>query len=127
MDRTEELQKLFEKKGWGAIRRIAEQYGIEKPTGGWDEAIPLIVEAENAIAPETPVETKKAEPAKVPEPKPETIEAKPAAKAPLKFNNRWYKANDITCCDVCGYPNPTDLEGNPICPVSAPTCPRMKN
>jgi len=34
--------------GWVKIRKIAISFGItEKPSGGWDEAIPLILEAQN--------------------------------------------------------------------------------
>lgn len=31
---------------WQAIKKIAESHGIEKPEDGWDEAVPMILDAE---------------------------------------------------------------------------------
>jgi hypothetical protein len=46
--RTKELEDLYlsEDGGWRAIKALADPHKIEKPEGGWDEAIPLIVAAE---------------------------------------------------------------------------------
>lgn len=42
---TEEyLKGLYQKDGWLAIKEIATKLGIEKPSDGWDKAIPAIVE-----------------------------------------------------------------------------------
>ena len=51
MDKTtriEELEALYVSDGWQPIKKMAEALGIPKPNNGWDEAIPLIVEAEIA-------------------------------------------------------------------------------
>jgi hypothetical protein len=46
-DRLNELMAIFENDGWPAIKEIATSLGInDKPAGGWEDAIPLIVEAE---------------------------------------------------------------------------------
>lgn len=46
--RLAELNSLIkEPNGWRNIERIAKQHDItQKPAGGWDEAIPLILENE---------------------------------------------------------------------------------
>ncbi|MEO0988153.1 MAG: hypothetical protein AAFY20_21835 [Cyanobacteria bacterium J06639_14] len=44
--RTDELNALYDTEGWDAIRAIAEEHSIPKPSNGWKHAIPLIVEAE---------------------------------------------------------------------------------
>ena len=121
MSRAEELQKIFEEKGWGAIRRIAEKHDIQKPDGGWDDAIPLIVAAEEAAA-------KGKESAKKLEPKPEPVAAKAepkADKAVKRYKADWYKSSGIPFCATCGAPNPTDINGNPLCPVANSNCPRL--
>ena len=64
MTRLEELEKLYEEEGWQPIRELGTKYGIPKPNKGWDEAIPLIVKAEEleatgAIAKEKPVKPKR--------------------------------------------------------------------
>jgi hypothetical protein len=41
-----ELMGIYEQDGWRGLRAIAKPLGIEKPDDGWDEAIPLILEAE---------------------------------------------------------------------------------
>ena len=43
---TERLESIYINDGWQAIKTLAVNYGIEKPAGGWDEAIPLIAAAE---------------------------------------------------------------------------------
>ena len=46
-DRTAELREILDQdSGWRQIKAIAEPLGIEKPTGGWDEAIPEIIKKE---------------------------------------------------------------------------------
>ena len=47
IDRYRELTAILETDGWRAIKDIADGYGITKPSGGWDEAIPLIIEVEH--------------------------------------------------------------------------------
>jgi hypothetical protein len=46
--RQAELEALYEADGYRAIQAIAEPLNIEKPKGGWRDAIPLIVEQEGA-------------------------------------------------------------------------------
>ena len=46
--RKAQLEAIFEEQGWRGIAAIAKPLLIEKPEGGWDEAISLIVEAEYA-------------------------------------------------------------------------------
>lgn len=50
--RTSELEELYlsDDGGWRAIKAIADPLGITKPETGWDDAIPLIVEAEQSAA-----------------------------------------------------------------------------
>ena len=45
-ERTNQLEILLENEGWQAIAQIAEPLGIEKPSKGWKDAIPLIVDKE---------------------------------------------------------------------------------
>lgn len=47
-NRAEELREIYRTQGWRAIKAIADQYGIERPENGWDDAIPLILKAEGA-------------------------------------------------------------------------------
>lgn len=43
----ERLLEIYETSGWTAIKALAYNYGItEKPSGGWDEAIPMIAAIE---------------------------------------------------------------------------------
>ena len=51
--RTAELEELYlsDEGGWRAIKAIADPLGIVKPETGWDDAIPLITEAEKNAAP----------------------------------------------------------------------------
>lgn len=44
--RTAELEALWESQGYTAISKIATEYGIPKPSAGWKDAIPLIVQYE---------------------------------------------------------------------------------
>jgi hypothetical protein len=48
-DRMMELISLYEAEGYPAIKVIAIPLGISKPETGWEDAIPLIVEAETAL------------------------------------------------------------------------------
>lgn len=50
--RTTELEELYlsEDGGWRAIKAIADPLGVSKPESGWDDAIPLIVKAEQTAA-----------------------------------------------------------------------------
>lgn len=45
-----ELMGIYEQDGWRGLKAIAEPLGIEKPVDGWDESIPLILEAEGYAA-----------------------------------------------------------------------------
>lgn len=44
--RTLELEELYKSQGYSAIAALAIKFGISKPTSGWKDAIPLIVQAE---------------------------------------------------------------------------------
>lgn len=44
--RTLELEELYKSQGYNAIASLAIKYGISKPSTGWKDAIPLIVQAE---------------------------------------------------------------------------------
>ena len=44
--RTLELEELYKSQGYTAIASLAIKYNIPKPTAGWKDAIPLIVQAE---------------------------------------------------------------------------------
>lgn len=46
--RTQQLEAIFQTEGYRGIQAIATPLGIAKPEGGWKDAIPLIVAAENA-------------------------------------------------------------------------------
>ena len=46
--RLHELEELYKSQGYQPIATIATQYGIAKPTTGWKDAIPLIVEYEKS-------------------------------------------------------------------------------
>lgn len=47
LTRQNELQAIVaEEQGWRQIKQIAEAYDISKPEGGWDDAIPLILNIE---------------------------------------------------------------------------------
>ncbi len=53
--RLDELKRLYfgesgDEANWREIQKIAQTLGISKPEGGWDEAIPLILKAEQAEA-----------------------------------------------------------------------------
>jgi hypothetical protein len=46
--RVQQLEAIYESEGYRGIQAIATPLGIEKPAGGWRDAISLIVEAEGA-------------------------------------------------------------------------------
>ena len=53
-ERLSDLQAMYEEPGgWRQIKTIADGLGIPKATDGWDSVIPLIVEAEGLMVPET--------------------------------------------------------------------------
>lgn len=60
MTRLEELEALYVEEGWQPIQELALKYKIPKPNNGWDEAIPLIVEAEKLLATKAVAESKTA-------------------------------------------------------------------
>ena len=45
-ERETQLIEVYDQKGWQGIKAIADKLNISKPAGGWDEAIPLILDAE---------------------------------------------------------------------------------
>jgi hypothetical protein len=47
--RTLELEGLYKSQGYSAIATLAIKFGIPKPTSGWKDAIPLIVQAESEV------------------------------------------------------------------------------
>jgi len=48
--RYQQLEAIYGSEGYRGIQAIATPLGIEKPAGGWRDAIPLIVEAEGGSA-----------------------------------------------------------------------------
>lgn len=50
--RLHELEELYKSQGYAPIQAIATKYGIAKPTTGWKDAIPLIVEYEKSMGDE---------------------------------------------------------------------------
>jgi hypothetical protein len=46
--RSQELKETYRADGWRPIKELSQSYGLgdSAPEGGWDEAIPLIVEHE---------------------------------------------------------------------------------
>lgn len=48
--RQAELEALYDAEGYRAIQAIAEPLNIEKPKGGWRDAISLIVEREQGAS-----------------------------------------------------------------------------
>jgi hypothetical protein len=96
MTRLEELENLYVNEGWQPIKEIALKYKIPKPNNGWDEAIPLIVEAEKLLATKEVADNK-------PAPKPKRViqENLPSADTP------WRKPRT----DLYGNLIPTPFEG----------------
>lgn len=47
--RKAELESLYDSQGYTPISNLAAKYGIKKPSGGWKDAIPLIVEYESEM------------------------------------------------------------------------------
>lgn len=56
-ERETELKEKFDKEGWKSIQAIAQIHGIVKPAGGWDGAIPLILDREFPPNNEPPLTT----------------------------------------------------------------------
>lgn len=97
---------------WQQIRDIAESVApsIEKPKGGWDEAIPLI------LAAEYPKESEGIEAA---------TEAETSRPAPsgVCYAVDFFEASGIPYCLKCGSPEHRDLQGQRVCPVEDNACP----
>lgn len=110
MTKTERETELLDMP-WQAIKSIAEPLGIAKPEGGWDEAIPLILEAEfPKVKPSKPVKAS---------PKPATTD--------FLYSSDFFESSGIPYCKDCGASYQNDLEGNPVCPVSKTDCSRLEN
>ena len=101
--RTAELEELYlsDEGGWRAIKAIADPLNIEKPETGWDDAIPLIVEAEKAAdsTPPSPPEDSSDSEESAQEASPNSAPNKPPAVNPA--DTPWRKVR-------------TDLYGNVI-------------
>lgn len=55
LERESQLNQLFADQGWKPIEAIAKEHSITKPSGGWDKAIPLILDKEFPPAPLPPI------------------------------------------------------------------------
>jgi hypothetical protein len=110
-DREAELLEMT----WQAVKAIAEPLGIEKPSGGWDEAVPSILAIEFPEGP--PVEPE--------------VERSPSGVAEFSdaagfvYASAFFESSGIPYCKACGASYQNDLEGNPVCPVSNTECPRL--
>lgn len=99
---------------WQAVKAIAEPLDIAKPAGGWDEAIPLILDFE---FPDTEEAEEAAE---------EAVEPQPKTEASTIFSTDYFEKSGIPYCKACGASYQNDLTGMPVCPVSATDCDRLR-
>ena len=115
--RTQELSQLLEDQSWRAIKAIAESLAppIEKPEGGWDDAIALIVEAE---------ELAELEVATAPELEPEPEESAGWEQHP---QSKWLKGNSMPQCGGCGGPIRNMPDHTPICVIKSDNCYRQQS
>ena len=104
---------------WQDIKDAAELYGVEKGADDkWKDLVPAIADAKFAD-PEVPVEEPTSE---VKEPEKLAVVEEVVAEEELFFN---YVRQGVTLnCQHCGYEIRVGLDGNKICPVSHPKCPR---
>lgn len=115
----ESLQRLYDEEGWRVISEIANQYGVERPEGGWDESFQLIVDAQasamQAAEKEEPARSKKKRKAKEKEPK----------EAVSKYPTDFYKGAGIPYCEQCGAAYQNRINGDPVCPEGRSDCKRV--
>jgi hypothetical protein len=109
MTREEREAELLEMT-WQAVKAIAEPLGISKPAGGWDEAIPLILDFDFGVP-----DIEEAE---------EAVESQP--KITAIFSTDYFEKSGIPYCKICGASYQNDLSGMPICPVSNADCDRLR-
>lgn len=121
--RTQELTQLLADHGWRAIKAIAESLTppIEKPEGGWDDAIALIVEAE---------ELAELDAATAPEVK-QVSDANFSASTDLnKWEQHqqadWLRGNSMPQCKGCGGPLRNMPDNTPICVIGSNNCYRKQ-
>ena len=101
---------------WQAVKAIAEPLGIAKPAGGWDEAIPLILDSEFADTEEAEsVEQEAIE---------DAVDLQPETSA--IFSTDYFEKSGIPYCKTCGASYQNDLSGKPVCPVSNADCDRLR-
>ncbi len=132
--RKAQLEAIWEEQGWRGIAAIAKPLNIEKPEDGWDEAIPLIVEAEYKIESEKhnalidSLEEGSILPAIEDKPSLE-VETKELEKSPYipkgVYATEYFKKHNIPYCETCGaqYQNEN---GAPVCAENYEHCPRLK-
>lgn len=112
MTKAEREAELLEMT-WQAVKAIAEPLGIEKPPGGWDEAVPSILAIE---FPEEPSAEAELEP---------EVERSSSEAADFVYAAAFFESSGIPYCKTCGASYQNDLEGSPVCPVSNTECPRL--
>lgn len=103
MTRDEREEQLIG-MSWQSVKAIAESLGIQKPEGGWDESIPLILDAEYPQGEAASEEV-----------------AEPKYLYPTEF----FKQNGIPYCETCGASHQYGLYGEPVCPIAKKDCDRM--
>ena len=132
MTRQAELEAM----DWQAIRDIAEKYDIKKPSTGWKDAIPEILEFEEIMGDElleSQSQVQSQSQAELPlavenpsekSPEKPSTETKTSENKPL-FATEYYKATGIPFCSECGAPK-TTVDGEQICPVGNASCEFIK-
>ncbi len=119
--RIEELKAL----NWQGIKAAAEAIGLEKSDGvAWADFAEQIALAEAA----------KVEPAPASQ-SPEDLTAAcvisssqcPSSSVEIKgtYPTEFYKNLGFPVCGTCGAPYQHDATGNPVCPESLASCPRL--
>ncbi len=117
MNRDEREAELLEMR-WQQIKAIAEDMEppINKPDGGWDEAVSLILDAE--FPGDDTEEAPKTAAGPQGEPK---ASASVGAVYPVDF----FESSGIPYCEKCGAPEQRGLQGERICPVADKVCPNV--
>jgi hypothetical protein len=113
MTREQREAELLEMT-WQAVKAIAEPLDIAKPAGGWDEAIPLILDFEFGVP-----DIEEAE-----EVDQDAVDLQPATST--IFSTDYFEKSGIPYCKTCGASYQNDLSGMPICPVSNADCDRLR-
>ena len=117
MTREEREAELLEMT-WQAVKAISEPLGISKPAGGWDEAIPLILDFEFGVPDIEEAEEVDQDAVE------EAVESQP--KITAIFSTDYFEKSGIPYCKICGASYQNDLSGMPICPVSNADCDRLR-